>query len=509
MLLGEYAEVVDALHPNTTGQDNEAQSQRMVCITERVPVEEDGQLADLPSMRERSKCLNPTVQQLKQHCESLAKKREAVLRTRSDAVTTNPHKLSVCDPLKDNADHLYDSVNTLATTHSMPEEGKVVGAQENLGPKVPPVYHVLEGPTPKQPVTAAVVEQETLTHSMNSPAAPPKPPRSRQRLSCVSLDRTGTGMKSIDKQLSSVMAIYEEVPDRERSNTSLLLPPHVVREARGGATPQDTAKDHVYHVLEELPSSQNTPEFAEPEKQHAKKTVKANTANVSQACRRENAQQFVVYKTKASNFQSELPKSPQPISQEMVGENKCPKHRQPKKVTNSHSSAEPCTNTVLAPQCQLFDDPAYCTHSYGGSQKLASSTDSAISSPQFDEPSYATPFVKQGGNSSQSSDSLFDDPKYNSRGFTAERSTVGSLRAKFDCPKHYPIHGRIILHRRLLEGERRKVRHSSSVEHFGPSVYSSTDDLMDGSESKLRGNSMTDLTHQSGNRVHKLKVTHL
>ena len=451
----------------------------------------------------RKQC-KPTALKLQQQRESLVKETETAFRARSGVVTSNPLKVTVAEnSAASNADHLYASVETITSSNTTPEAVKTSGDQCH---KPPPLYHVLEGPTPTEPRSGALGEKR------DSPCVPPKPPRSRPRIvSSISLDDRGTepnGLRSVDRQLSSVMAIYEEVPDRGRSKTALLLPLGPVKgAANDNKTPNTDNKQHIYHVLEEPCTGGHNNTSESPA---AKIAAMVNNAN---AFHRENAEESAVCKTQQASFHSEVPKIPQRMPTEIAKENMCTKLDFSKKMTTDKGPTrvytEPCTRRDTTPQCHLFDDSTYCTHSCSGSDKLASSTDSAIASPQFDDPCYATPSMrsKQGRNLSRSSDGLFDDPTYSSSEFKADRSTAGRVRVTLAGSKPRPMHGRNVLHRRVLEQERKGVRHSSSVEHFGhPSVNSNA--TSSSSVNKFKGNSMTDLSLQATG-VRKNTVTDL
>lgn len=527
LLLGEYAEVVDAIPSRPPGCNSEDQRQSRVWLAERTTEEstnnaEEGPALVLPPLpvRERLRYTKPPPLQLQLPQQSLIQRKAAEFRARSEVVTANPLKAGRAFALisdrreSGKIDHVYDSVDAVTSPNTTPEAVKVLGAQQGgNSSKAPPIYHVLEGPTPvpdsgDEPGTPAPVNPQ--------PTVPPKPPRSRERIqSCASLDSeisTQSQVKFIQKQLSSVMEFYQGVQDRERSVSSVALPPRAVRgEVRDSDTPQRDFKEHVYHTLEDSSTAKNMPQFSGKGQQHKEKTVKANSANISKMHYQEKAEESTVYKTKEHDFQSEVPKIPQQISSKMAKENKHPKQLS-QKPEEGECYAQPYTrHRKPSAECRLFDDPAYCTQSCSGSQKLDSSTDSAIESPNFDDPSYATPSgPKSRQDVNQSADSLFDDPKYHSPATKPDSPTSRSLRVRFDDPKYNPTQGRNVLHKRLLERERKGVRHSSSVDHFSPSIYSGGTEFLDHCEDKVRGNSLTNLTEQVGDcRVRGLKATNV
>ena len=505
--------MVDAIHSRPPGSDIGGLRQSRLMMPERTLEEttnrsEEGPVLVLPLIRERGVCTKPPPLQLQLHHQSMIKRKAAEFRARSEVLIANPLKaganhLITDSTASDSTEHVYDSVDsvTTPTTTTTPEAAAVLGAQLGGSTNYPPIYHVLEGPTP--------VPQTSEPSPVNpQPSVPPKPPRSRQRIqSCAALDARSPEtnehpqLRSVQRQLSSVVAIYEGMPERERSASSLLLSPHVTRGAgRDSETPQKDFKEHVYRALHESPHAQNTPQLAGTRQQHKEKTVKTNNENGSQVCFQKKAEESTVYKTKEHDFQSELPKIPQRMSSEIPKENMHPQHLAKKARAGGDSNraeegqyyAQPFVNKrQSSAECHVFDDPAYCTQSCGGSKKLASSTDSAIETPHFDDPSYATPSPNSKQDITQSADSLFDDPKYNSSGAIADRR---SLRVKFDDPKYNPVQVRNVLTRRLMEGERKGVRHSSSADHFGASIYSSGAEFSDDLEGKLRGgNSLTNL----------------
>ena len=502
MLVGEYAEVADAIHSRTPGSDTGGQRQSRVITAERTLEEttnkaDQGAVLVLPSTRnQRNK---PPPLQLQLPHQSLIQIKAAEFRARSEVLTANPLKAGGANPLinegmaSSSTDHVYDSVDAISTpTTTTPEAAKVLGAEAGASSsKYPPIYHVLEGPTP---TPDSVSEQSTPTSINPQPSVPPKPPRSRQRIqSCASFDENDH--KSVQSQLRSVMVIYEGMPERERSASSLLFPPNVTRGAvRDSESQPSTAK--------------NMQKFAGKEQQAIKKTVKANSTNSSQVCFQKNGADSTVYKTKEHDFQSELPKIPQRMSSEMLKENKRPKQLSKKTKAGGDSTndeeghyyAQPFTkNRKYSAECQLFDDPAYYAQSCGGSQKLASSTDSATETQTFDNPSYAMPSPKSKPDITQSADNLFDDPKYNSPGAAADSH---SLRVRFDDSKYSQNQGRNVLRRHLLDRDRKGVCHSSSVDHFSGSSGSEYPD-------ELRGNSLTNVADELSSRVHGLKVTNL
>jgi hypothetical protein len=522
LLLGEYAEVVDAIHSRPPGSDIGVQRQSRLMmpastLEETTNRSEEGPVLVLPLIRERGVCTKPPPLQLQLHHQSLIKRKAAEFRARSEVLTANPLKAGGANPLitdstaSGSTEHVYDSVDSVTTPTTTPEAAVVFGAQLGGSSKHPPIYHVLEGPTPV-PHTSEPSPVNPQT------SAPPKPPRSRQRIqSCAELDARSPEtnehpqLKSVQRQLSSVVAIYEGMPERERSASSLLLSPHVTRGAgRDSEMPQKDFKEHVYRALHESSHAKNTLQLAGKEQQHKEKTVKTNSENGSQVCFQKKAEASTVYKTKEHDFQSELPKIPQWMSSEIPKENRRPQHLAKKARAGGDSNraeegqyyAQPFANKRQS-SAELFDDPAYCTQSCGGSQKLASSTDSAIETPHFDDPSYATPSPKSKQDITQSADSLFDDPKYNRSGATADSRSLG---VRFDDPKYNPIQLRNVLTRRLMEGEQ-GVRHSSSADHFGASSGAEFSDDLEG---KLRGgNSLTNLAEQRSGRGRGFKATNV
>ena len=406
----------------------------------------------------------------------------------------------------DNSDHLYDSVDTLCSPK--PAALKLC-LQEG-----PHVYHVLEKP-----------DSPKLT-----PPVPPKP--QQRRISTASLPPSGSDPlnkkltlmpKSVDEQLSSVLAIYEEVPATKKtaaSSPSLLVPPRAPRPSTGGK--KEEMVDHVYHVLEN--SAKNMPS-QDTQRDGARliteQTVKENNCSVVQICREENAVECAVCETEEVCFQYNMfPKRIISEPQGMTEDNKQAQQLSKKSAATAHGRndyeepilkntpeenpkneaatneyAEPFTKKLLEDghkKCMLFDDPAYCTHLFADEncRKLSASSQEASSNtgsqPQFDDPSYACPSgISEGrkGSVAELARVLFDDPKYNPAGIEMDSSrTTGSLKVKFDDPKYQSM-----LPSHVRGGSVRKsVRHSLSVEHF---YTSSNAGLLASSEFMGKGSS--------------------
>ena len=420
----------------------------------------------------------------------LAKEKETKVRTRSECISSSSteHLYDLPDKFTSSRDPLYHVLEPQKTD----DKGNCPDSSH--------LYHILEGPT-KAETLNVVAKKDAPIVATPLPPRPPKPPAcfvSRHRMETCpatsaeqmrdkkqvhSLSTVAT--KSVKAQLSSVMAIYEEVPGHKReSSLSIKLPPKAVEPEMHDEAAAREKSDHVYHVLDAFSSTEDKLHVphAKWEKQKQEDIVKNNVDTVSQTCGKQNGIEPNVCKTEDIGFQLALPKTTKQPS--MQGD----------KYTESLSSKNRKTD-VHTHECHLFDDPTYCTHKHNAP-------------PQFDDPSYAKPLVSLTRNHDQPQheEVLFDDPQYNC-------PQVG-VRVKFDDPKYNQLLTGV--YKRLqtenptrsvrLDG-RKIFRHSLSVGNVGLSIYSSTADLLEASDQRLRGRSidaLTDYDHLEGSRVPKV-----
>lgn len=504
MELDTYAEVVDAIHTQST--DKDSIREKAVSIMEKAEntvVVQSEESED--KMKQEGKLMKSLVFPLSLQRPSLGKARMNSVSAKNDLVICTEDSI----PNQSN-DHLYDSVDTLCSPNTMCPAFKPAFQESPDGPHV---YHVLE-----KPVTPGSPKLTTF-----QPPLPQNPPPNRQRkMSCVSLNPTimdstmnsrspsfpslltsGGTQKSVNDKLISVITIYEEV---QAVSTSVLVPPRPEKLAKKDDVTQKD-KDHVYHTVENMPSRVlPTP----GEQQITEQTVTESNSSIFQTFKIENVEESAVYKTKEVCFQSLLPKGSngektksskhvQPFSRNSPADNET-KHNHTK-YTDSFSQKPSTEDPEYARpftsgwNCKLFDDPAYCTHSCTV-RKSDREVNSNSDEPLFDEPSYANPSVSCKGRKDhldQSTESLFDDPKYNLTGIRLDSPRMTrSLRVKFDDPKYQSTSIQNLFQSHQIQDESKNVQHNSSMEHFNASTYSSVPDLLDNSDVIGSSNSLTD-----------------
>ena len=505
MISGGYAEVADAIRLQSTGCEGERREsvdQDYACIADEQPqetiTEADGVTQTGNSSIRKSKGGKPTKPTVipPPRQQSLAKEKVAGVCSGGKAVSRHSSTEHLYDSLDESlgsGDHLYHVLESSKTGNN------------------PPLYHVLEGPTKVDAPDGGAEKALPKGLSPHPPAVPPKPlpglANKHRVQSCVGIHSVALnnlpstsgsvshGKKSIQNQVSSVMAIYEEVPaeGKSRSSSSILLPPPLTKaETKSGAAEKEK-KEPVYHILEECSSaidaSRGPSDTKEPQKNE--QTVKTNSDNVFQKDQRENGADLNVCQTDGAWFHSELPRTTKQTP--FVKAEEC-KYAEPISLKNK---------TETDHVCELFDDPAYCTQRHTTEKTV---TDNGLP----EEPSYATPSTgtKQTDSPSQPTPVLFDDPKYHS----PVVGEAGAGKVFFDDPKYQPANGPFHTTQRRVSGIKRGVvRHSSSVEHFSSLIYSNTTDFLDASERKSRGGSLHDLTDKRCRVTGEvyMKVTHL
>jgi hypothetical protein len=503
-----YAEIGDAIHQQVATADNTGNAvQDFVSISDRSPDPLPTPEEMTPSMtpsddeclshREGSKRVKPTLLPFPLRRPPLDKEKEDKVRTRSECISSS------------SAEHLYDSPDKFKSSrdplyHVL--EPQKTGDKMNC-PDSPHLYHVLEGPTkPTNLDVVAKKETPIIAAPAPGPPLPPKPPScfvNRHRMTSCSAapsvcmeqpkdkkqvhDLPSAATRSVNAQLSSVIAIYEEVPGHKREpSPSISLPPKGVKpEMQDGGAGQEK-KDHVYHVLEAfspIDERLHVP-HGRQHKQKQDEIVKNNVGSVSQTFSKQNDEESNVCKTDVICFQLALPNMTKQPSPESTEGNK---------YTGAFSS-ENRKADAHTHECHLFDDPTYCTHKHN-------------TPPQFDDPSYATPMVSLSLHQDQirHRKAQFDDPQYS--------CTPVSVKVKFDDPKyqllpkmHEGLQMEHPMRRSKLKGKK-IFRHSSSLENFGVSIYSSTSDLLEATNQKVRGGSidaLTDYDNLEGSRVRKI-----
>lgn len=514
MTAGGYAEVFDAIRQQPT---TERESRVIVdldysCIADEQPqetiTERDGVTSSGNSSIRKNKKGKPKVLPPPRH-QSLAKEKVAAVCAGGRALSRH-----------NSTEHLYDSVNESLDSrdhmYHVLESPKTGNRQEDTSH----LYQVLDGPTIVDPPDLR--DDQGPPKGLNPPLPLPKPlpgyAKKRRVQSCVGgnsvqlndlLATSGSvssGKKSIESQVRSVMAIYEEVPaeGKSRSSSAILLPPPIKKkpETKSGVAKKE--KEPVYHALEECSSAEDASRGTSGTEEQLKKeqTVKTNSDSVFQKDPRENAALSNVCKTESTGFQSELPKATKRTHSEKAEECKYAEPVSLKKDTES-------THV-----CDLFDDPAYCTqrHTTPSTEKSVG-TCAATDKGQPEEPSYATPStgIKQIDTPSQHLAVLFDDPKYN-RPVAREAGVSQIEKVVFDDPRYQPVHGPFHTTNRRVSGtKKRVVRHSSSVENFSHLLYSNTTDFLDASDRRSHGGSLHDLTGKKCSLTSEvyIKVTHL
>lgn len=472
VIVDGHANVSDALHTATADANNGVSvGQNCACTTDSSPDHEDTTTLPENILKKKESKRKLTL--------SLPLRHTSVVKDRA-TVCVNSESTSCSESKIPNTstEHLYDSIDGCAS------------AQD-------PVYHTLEPPknTGQQdfPNKTAANTPSTL------PPVPPKPKTGfafRHRLeTCATVSPTDFHRKknlfadsqrrSVNDQLRSVMAIYEEVPTERKDSPSNKISLRAAKQE----TQDNTEQERVYHVLETLtpvPLEKNTSHViphAQREQQKQEETLKENELSVTQTCSKVDEKILNVYQTKDEPPFPKVTKTPE--------ENNYAEPFAPKRRLGDNKSHK----------C-LFDDPSYCTqsHTVGHISKRGNDPKESNIGNQtpYDGPSYTTPVVRVKQIEDPSPGSLFDDPKYN----CANVSKSGS-KVKFDGPKYQlPFHTD-------QQFQKRKVplsRHSSSVEDICASVYSSTEEFLDASEQGVRGKSVDNLMDHGRSSIrHKIK----
>lgn len=509
MIAEGYAEVVDAIRQKATAADDAngvIVVQDYACIADRSPdhMTEPGEVTtqgnNFPVKREGKS--NVLLFPLRQH--SLVKDKKAILHTRSECASHSESKTP-----NSSTEHLYDSLNTSTSSqdpiYHILEPPRSMDQRDR--PDGPHFYHVLEGPTkavnpdegapksitPQPPLPPKPMSGFVYRHWMKSSVTvSPMDSQSDKKTVSYLQSNSTTSKRSISDQLSSVMAIYEEVPaERRETSSSLLLPPRVGKPGM----PAQEKEDHVYPVLEAFSPVENMSRVPQA-MQNKEQTLKENNGSVMQTCDKQDEDKL---KTKEVCSKQELPKMAKEQPLESAEE---------KKYAEPFSSQKRLSNDHV---CNIFDDPAYCTqsHTVGSTQKLGKDCEggSIVDQSHFDDPSYATPSVNftKSKELNPHPECLFDDPQYNCTQIELNFPQTMKVDDQHTSLNEQ-LQKRKPLHSRVLEGGKQTVRHSSSVEYFSALVYSSTQDFLETADhGVIRGSmdNLTDCSYLDKSRVHK------
>ena len=534
MDLGDYAEVVDAIRmqiaTNTTAMEGTATTAANVAsgvskdqsyhrlhaaaepprhMTESASKKESSRNGPFNTLeRNRSKPPAPGF-------PHPALPRQSLAAREIDASGRSEHDSHSSKTPSSSTEHLYDSVGTSTSSHDplyhTLESSQNASIDECDSSAVLHFYHVLEGPTKIVPPGNA--KKDLVAPFIPLPPVPPKPKAgftNRQRMSsCVATTSTGqrenkaarfprsmstTSKRSVADQLTSVMAIYEEVPRAKKDSTSsILLPPKIIdpEKQQNENEPKQKEEDHIYHVLmgppqdEHVASAQN--KIREQQKQEPK--LKENSGTVSQTNEEQNVHKLSVSKTNGVSSKPECPKLTKQSATEMAGENN---YAEPTPISKAgHGEGY---------GCPLFDDPAYCTQSYAVNKPLEKVESGPITEqPKFDDPSYAVPLLGVKVER-EDKEPLFDDPQYDQTRLGVTILQPAKDMVEFDDPKYQapslktPSAIRPVFQRTTSEEDSSKVRLCSSMQFLDNTVYSNTYDFLEAANSRLKGGSVNNIT---------------
>lgn len=335
-------------------------------------------------------------------------------------------------------DHLYDSLDTPIDSgspfyHTLDPKSSSNKASDS--PNEGHIYHVLDG-LPGRPMAAAVSKCPSNTTNPPRPLPQISGIVNRPRMNtCVTNPRVtqGNNMASgfhrslstssrvpVSEQLSSVVAIYAEVP--EDKSPSVLLPPRspVIPTRKG--EPGKTEESHIYHVLEvdspkecQMRDSKN---LLKQQQQTKIRKLKENGDNVLQMGGKQTESNGMV-----CNGQMESCKfKPVNLKKKPVAETE--EENEYAKPNTCHKESEG------TPACPHFDDSSHC--SQPSATNTLTTLCKTVQNPAHDAPSHATPTT------GEYKQPLFDDPQYDSlqTRISVQPERPAQTPVEFDDPKY-------------------------------------------------------------------------
>lgn len=395
-------------------------------VQERVRMMEDGLLAITREIKKKPLPLPPPLSSHRDH-KVQGSDSGGIMIQSSLAASQTPNT---------STDHLYDSLDTPIEPDSPFYHTISSSNKASDSPGEGPIYHVLEGP-PSGPVAAGASKYLSNTTKSQPPIPQKLAIVNRPRMNtCVTNPRVTQGSNittgiprslstscrvPVSQQLSSVMSIYEVVP--EDRSPSVLLPPKPIKSPvmpRQKEEAEKAEEVHIYHVLEVgSPTECQTgapKQLPNQQQQTNNWKLKENSNSVSQIVRTES--------DGICNGSTESCKSkPVNLKRKPVGEMK-----------EDSEYAVPNIHRQDTERTSQFDGQSHCSQPSATNKQSPLTTLSKTVKQPVDDVSYATPTT--GGYTL--SQLIFDDPQYDcsqtATPVQPERPT--QIPIEFDDPKY-------------------------------------------------------------------------